>query len=305
MIKCFIACAFGREEVEYLFEHAIKEALSQLKIKVLRVDKINHNEKIDQKILDLINQADFGIADLTFARPSVYFEAGILQGQGKQVIYLARKDHLTPLHDDLYGNFKIHFDLITCNIILWNQINNSLIEVLKKRISLVVKPMQKQRLAESKTLLSQTVFHNLSVAERIETLHIQATQFIRNEFKDAFFVRSRKNTIVIILNGKTDPKLVIFLLVETTSKTEIGQLKSNSIYWRMPWSEKEGKKKVVVLITLRSIREATIDSALDSCRKTGGKSYEEIIPGGYFRYFVLDKILDEADLQKRFSKIKI
>jgi nucleoside 2-deoxyribosyltransferase len=93
------------------------KALRELRVKGLRVDKINHNEKIDLKILDLINQPNFGIADLTFARPSVYFEAGILEGQNKPVVFLSREDHFNPILDDPHGNFRIHFDLITLNII--------------------------------------------------------------------------------------------------------------------------------------------------------------------------------------------
>jgi nucleoside 2-deoxyribosyltransferase len=85
-IYCFVACAFSKEEIDNLYENGIIPALDQLDIKGLKVDKLNHNEKIDQKIIDLINKSEFGISDLTYARPSVYFESGILEGQKKPVI---------------------------------------------------------------------------------------------------------------------------------------------------------------------------------------------------------------------------
>ncbi len=39
-------------------------------------DRLMHNEHIDQKILREIEAAHVVVADLTFARPSVYWEAG-------------------------------------------------------------------------------------------------------------------------------------------------------------------------------------------------------------------------------------
>jgi nucleoside 2-deoxyribosyltransferase len=54
-----------------------------MKIEPLRVDQIEHNDDIDDKIIELIKKCDFCIADLTYARPSVYYEAGYVYGLKK------------------------------------------------------------------------------------------------------------------------------------------------------------------------------------------------------------------------------
>src|SRR5687768_3405040 len=67
-MKCFVACAFNQVDVDIIY-NLIKDVLKNLDITCLRVDKINHNQKIDQKIIALIESCDFGIADLSYARP--------------------------------------------------------------------------------------------------------------------------------------------------------------------------------------------------------------------------------------------
>ena len=74
-LKCFVACAFGHPEVDAIFV-SMKKILSAVGVEAQRVDRITHNSKIDTKIIELIKKCDFGIADLTYARPSVYYEAG-------------------------------------------------------------------------------------------------------------------------------------------------------------------------------------------------------------------------------------
>ena len=58
-LKCFIACAFGKKDIEKIYNAAILKVLSKLKIIPLRVDKVEHNDNIDLKIIELINQCDF------------------------------------------------------------------------------------------------------------------------------------------------------------------------------------------------------------------------------------------------------
>jgi len=76
-MKCFIAMAFGYQDTDELYDHAICEILRSQNIDPVRVDRIEHNDAIDDRIVNEIKSADFAIADLTYARPSVYYEAGI------------------------------------------------------------------------------------------------------------------------------------------------------------------------------------------------------------------------------------
>jgi hypothetical protein len=78
---------------------AIKESASKCEIKAERVDEVETNDRITDRILESIVKAEFVIVDLTKERPNVFFEAGFAHGLGKTPIYLAR--HGTPIHFDL------------------------------------------------------------------------------------------------------------------------------------------------------------------------------------------------------------
>jgi len=169
-LKCFIACAFGRNDVDIIYNKVIRKTLKKLNIEPLRVDKVNHNDKIDRKIIDLINNCDFSIADLTYARPSVYYEAGFVEGLDKKVIYLARHDHTKPRPGDSEGNYRIHFDLITQNIIFWRNNLEQVSRTLSKRINLITAPLLKKRNTDYEELISNKEFERKSIVEKINLL---------------------------------------------------------------------------------------------------------------------------------------
>jgi nucleoside 2-deoxyribosyltransferase len=64
-----------------------------------RVDEVESNERITDRIIESITKAEFVIADLTKERPNVFFEAGFAHGLGKTPIYVAREG--TPIHFDI------------------------------------------------------------------------------------------------------------------------------------------------------------------------------------------------------------
>lgn len=140
-LKCFVASAFDHNDVDKIYDKTIRPVLRELNIKSLRVDRVEHNEDIDDQILKLIDEAQICIADLTYARPSVYYEAGYAFGSGKPVIYLARRDHFRPRQDDHYGNFRVHFDLQMKNIIDWTEPNETFKKRLRSRLKYVLRPI--------------------------------------------------------------------------------------------------------------------------------------------------------------------
>ena len=154
-LSCFIASAFGKKDVDQIYKISILPNLKSVNIKCHRMDKVEHNEDIDDKIIELIKECDFCIADLTYARPSVYYESSYLSGLGKEVIFTARQDHFSPNEKDIQGNEKIHFDLQMKNIIKWNKpkCSSEFARKLKMRIDLIIKSIQaklkdKEKLAE-------------------------------------------------------------------------------------------------------------------------------------------------------------
>jgi nucleoside 2-deoxyribosyltransferase len=166
-LKCFVACAFGKSDVDRTYE-IVEELLGSLGIESQRVDRIVHNEKIDKKILDSIEKCDFAIADLTHARQSVYYEAGHVHGLGKEVLFICRKDHFTGTTDDT----RIHFDLITHNVLGWTP--GSDIRAFKKelraRITQIILPLKKIQEAEEKIAEERKAFDRLSRAEQFASI---------------------------------------------------------------------------------------------------------------------------------------
>lgn len=167
-ISCFVACAFGKEDVDKIYQNAVLPVLKSMEIRPYRVDQIEHNDDIDNKIIELISKCDICIADLTYARPSVYYEAGYFKGLGKSVIFIARKDHFLPKAEDVYGNFKVHFDLQMKNIIPWS--STSRIDTFKRkllsRLKFISKPLMQRIEKERKQEKSRLDFSRLSQKEK-------------------------------------------------------------------------------------------------------------------------------------------
>ena len=67
----------------------------------VRVDNIDHINRIDDQIIAQIKTADFVVADFTGHRGGVYFEAGFALGLDLPVIWTCRKDDMQNLHFDI------------------------------------------------------------------------------------------------------------------------------------------------------------------------------------------------------------
>ena len=115
-ITIFIACAFGYEEINQLYDIHFKPACEKFCYVPFRVDLNEPAQSITKSILDGITEAECVIADLTFARPSVYFEVGLAHGLGIPLVLTCRKDHLNGTEDDK----KVHFDLAQYKISYWS-----------------------------------------------------------------------------------------------------------------------------------------------------------------------------------------
>jgi nucleoside 2-deoxyribosyltransferase/ribosomal protein S27AE len=88
---------------------AIEIAIRTAGYEPLRIDRAEHNNKIDDEIVAGIRRSKFLVADFTGHRGGVYFEAGLAIGLGLPVIWLCRQDELE----------KTHFDARQYNFIVW------------------------------------------------------------------------------------------------------------------------------------------------------------------------------------------
>jgi hypothetical protein len=78
---------------------SIKEAATSCGVHAERVDEVQTNTRITDRILESIQKAEFVIVDLTYKKPNVYYEAGYAQGLNKTPIYVAKEG--TSLEFDL------------------------------------------------------------------------------------------------------------------------------------------------------------------------------------------------------------
>lgn len=101
--QAFVAMWFHKK-TEDAYSQGIFPALIEAGYDPLRIDKKEHNNKIDDEIILEIRRSRFLIADFTCepnnARGGVYFEAGYAQGLGKQVIWTCHRSCLNYLHFD-------------------------------------------------------------------------------------------------------------------------------------------------------------------------------------------------------------
>lgn len=89
----FVFIAMPMAEGNALYEDVhdtIKATAESCGLSAERVDDVESNERITDRVLESIRRAEFVVADLTDARPNVFYEAGYAQGLGKTPIYIAQ-----------------------------------------------------------------------------------------------------------------------------------------------------------------------------------------------------------------------
>ena len=136
--QAFVAMWFD-ESVNKAYEKGIEPAIRDSGYRPLRIDKKEHNNKIDDEIIAEIRRSRFIVCDFTcgliehggkqiaIPRGGVYYEAGFAQGLGIPVIWTCRADHIE----------HVHFDTRQFNHITWNT-PEELRENLRNRIGAVI-----------------------------------------------------------------------------------------------------------------------------------------------------------------------
>ena len=126
----FIAMWFD-DSMNEAYEQGIAPAVRDAGYKPIRIDRMEHINKIDDEIIAEIRRARFVVADFTHgdtgARGGVYYEAGFAHGLGKTVILSCRGDKMK----------EVHFDTRQYNHIIWKN-PNDMRDQLAKRISAVL-----------------------------------------------------------------------------------------------------------------------------------------------------------------------
>jgi nucleoside 2-deoxyribosyltransferase len=168
-IKCFIAMAFGHTDCDQIYSNYIRPILKEMHVEPIRVDTRQHRDDLNNYIIRMLKESDIALADLTYARPSVYYEAGFAERQ-IPVIYTARKDHLSRAQAD--DRLRVHFDLEMKKIVDWSTPDDKTFgRRLRQRLMYFLRPIREKRDAESELRSDRQKFLSLSVSERC--IHIR------------------------------------------------------------------------------------------------------------------------------------
>jgi len=126
--QAFVAMSFRNETTD--IRVAFKKAIESCSYLPVFIDEKEHNNQIVPEIFYEINRSKFIVVDVTYPNYGAYYEAGIAQGLGKQVIVCCKKE----IFEDSSGNtVKPHFDISQKSMVLWDD-EQDLIRRLIKRI---------------------------------------------------------------------------------------------------------------------------------------------------------------------------
>lgn len=124
----FIAMWFD-DSLTDAYENGFQTGILAAGYNPLRIDKVEHVNRIDDEIVRQINASRFVIADFTGHRGGVYFEAGYALGKDIPVFWTCHKSDMPSLH----------FDIRQFNCIDW-ELPDDLATRLSARIEAVLGP---------------------------------------------------------------------------------------------------------------------------------------------------------------------
>lgn len=128
----FVAMRFS-DETSQLREGGIKAAIRRAGYRTTLIDEVEHLDHIDDEIIARIRRCRFLVADLTFQRQNVYYEAGFAQGLGTPVIWTCSKR-------EIEANAP-HLDVRQYALVAWsNETLNDFATKLTARIIATIGP---------------------------------------------------------------------------------------------------------------------------------------------------------------------
>jgi len=105
--------------------NTIKSACAEFGVDAIRVDDIEHQDRITDRILEGIASSEFIVADLTGERPNVYYEIGYAHALNKRPILVRKR------------GTRLHFDLSVHNAPEFRN-NTELRSILLKRLEAIL-----------------------------------------------------------------------------------------------------------------------------------------------------------------------
>lgn len=97
--RAFVAMSF-HADLDAVWTEGLEPALKEAGWDPIRMDRVEHNGRIDDRIMAEIRRAGLVVADFTGNRQGVYFEAGFALGLGLPVVWTVAKRDLDQVHFD-------------------------------------------------------------------------------------------------------------------------------------------------------------------------------------------------------------
>jgi nucleoside 2-deoxyribosyltransferase len=97
--RAFVAMWFDSSR-NSIYKDALSPAIEDAGYLPIRIDQVEHVNRIDDEIIAQLRQCRLLVADFTGQRGGVYFEAGFMLGLGRKVYWMCEKSHLNNLHFD-------------------------------------------------------------------------------------------------------------------------------------------------------------------------------------------------------------
>jgi hypothetical protein len=107
----FVAMWFAHS-MDDVYNNAIAPAIRSAGYKPIRVDREEHVNRIDDEIIGRIKTSRFIVADFTGQRAGVYFEAGMMLGLGRTVIWMCKDEELKDVHFDTRQYNFINYKMV-------------------------------------------------------------------------------------------------------------------------------------------------------------------------------------------------
>ena len=112
---CFVISPIGdegsdvRKHADDFLELLVEPALTKFGFTVIRADKIARASTITNDIVELVQQSDLCLVDLTFHNPNVFYECGRRHETGRPTIQLIKKGEKLPF--DVAGIRTLEYSL--------------------------------------------------------------------------------------------------------------------------------------------------------------------------------------------------
>lgn len=185
VVKCFVAMAFGHEDCDLIYDKHILPLFDKIKVKPIRIDRKQHRDDLNNFIIRMIKESDIALVDLTYARPSVYYEAGFAE-RVLPVAYTVRTDHLSRKQSDEW--LRVHFDLEMKKIVDWKDPKDKTFSKrLKERLIYLLKPIIIDNTEKEKERLEKQTFSKLSISDRCAIIESSISSVLKRK---NFFIAS-------------------------------------------------------------------------------------------------------------------